>query len=177
MVEVDSLPNFEPDPNDPAKQHDPMCDPNANNRYDPSVKTGALVNAPHAGRWFPDAFATLLQNAYPSATDPAGPPPLPLPPRTDCPGLNANQPVLINQPGVRVPIDLGCEAPIHVQFAENIPNNLYVDNTGDAFDVTIEHALGASTASGYFQAIGISGADKVKVIRNSNTTSIELRYD
>ena len=170
-----SDPNFAPDPNDPAKQHDPMCDPNADNRYDPSVKTGALANAPHAGRWFPEAFAILLENAYPPAADPAAPPPPP--PPSDCPGLNANQPVLINQQGTRVLIDLRCEAPIHVQFAENIPNNLYVENTGDAFDVTIEHALGSSTASGYFQAIGISGVDNLKVIRNSKATSIELRYD
>jgi cellulose 1,4-beta-cellobiosidase len=60
-----SEPNFTPDPNDPAKKHDPMCDPDANNRYNAAFKTGALDNAPHAGRWYPEAFRVLLQNAYP----------------------------------------------------------------------------------------------------------------
>ncbi len=63
-----SDPNFEIDPNDPNKQHDPMCDPNAENRYadeGSGIYTGALDNAPHAGRWFPEAFHTLLENAYP----------------------------------------------------------------------------------------------------------------
>ena len=60
-----SDPNFEPDPNDPAKQFDPMCDPNAQSTYNSAYPTGAMPNAPHAGRWFPEAFQTLLQNAYP----------------------------------------------------------------------------------------------------------------
>ena len=60
-----SDPNFEIDPNDPNKQHDPMCDPNAPNRYNNANPTGSLDNAPHAGRWFPEAFQVLLQNAYP----------------------------------------------------------------------------------------------------------------
>lgn len=60
-----SDPNFTPDPNDPAKQHDPMCDPNANNTSDSSLGTGALDNAPHAGRWFSGAFQVLLDNAFP----------------------------------------------------------------------------------------------------------------
>jgi len=61
-----SEPDFEPDPNDPAKQHDPMCDPDQ-----PSVEgggavgTGSLDDAPHAGRWYPGAFKVLLDNAYP----------------------------------------------------------------------------------------------------------------
>ncbi|TQV68047.1 PKD domain-containing protein [Exilibacterium tricleocarpae] len=172
-----SDPNFEPDPNDPAKRHDPMCDPTAPSRDNPAVTTGALANAPHAGRWFPEAFAVLLNNAYPPAQDPAGPPPPPLPPRSNCPGLDPNQPVLIDQPGVRVPIDLGCQAPIHVQFGEAIPNNLYVENTGDAFDVTLEHAGGSDNASGHFSSVGLAGADQVKVIRNGAAASIELRYD
>ncbi len=57
--------NFVPDPNDPAKQHDPMCDPDANNTSNPAVGTNAMDNAPHAGRWFPEAFELLLNNAYP----------------------------------------------------------------------------------------------------------------
>ena len=61
-----SDPNFPIDPNDPNKKHDPMCDPNANNRYDSAYKTGAIDNAPHAGRWFPEAFKILVDNAYPA---------------------------------------------------------------------------------------------------------------
>lgn len=68
-----SDPNFALDPNDPAKQHDPMCDPTAR-RPDGQAQTGALDNAPHAGRWFPEAFKVLLDNAYPPANEPAGPP-------------------------------------------------------------------------------------------------------
>jgi cellulose 1,4-beta-cellobiosidase len=60
-----SDPDFEPDPNDPAKQHDPMCDPNEQNVYNPAHPTNALPNAPHAGRWFPEQFAMLVQNAFP----------------------------------------------------------------------------------------------------------------
>ncbi len=61
-----SDPNFEIDPNDPNKQHDPMCDPNADNRYDSTYGTGAMDNAPHAGRWFPEAFQVLVEKAYPA---------------------------------------------------------------------------------------------------------------
>ncbi len=60
-----SEPNFPVDPADPAKRHDPMCDPDARNQYNSTYFTGALDNAPHAGRWFPEAFRILLQNAYP----------------------------------------------------------------------------------------------------------------
>jgi cellulose 1,4-beta-cellobiosidase len=42
-----------------------MCDPDAQNVYDPSSPTNALPNAPHAGRWFPEQFQMLLENAYP----------------------------------------------------------------------------------------------------------------
>jgi cellulose 1,4-beta-cellobiosidase len=52
-------------PDAEGKRFDAMCDPNANNRYDSSVKTGALGNAPSAGSWFESAFETLVQNAYP----------------------------------------------------------------------------------------------------------------
>jgi cellulose 1,4-beta-cellobiosidase len=53
------------DPNDPAKRFDPMCDPNGQSRYNSQYPTNALPNAPHAGRWFPEQFAQLVQNAYP----------------------------------------------------------------------------------------------------------------
>lgn len=61
-----SDPDFEQDPNDPNKQHDPMCDPNMQNTYDPSSPTNALPNAPHAGRWFPEQFEMLVSNAWPA---------------------------------------------------------------------------------------------------------------
>uniref|UniRef100_UPI0003633FE1 glycoside hydrolase family 6 protein n=1 Tax=Teredinibacter turnerae TaxID=2426 RepID=UPI0003633FE1 len=60
-----SDPNFEVDPNDPNKQHDPMCDPFASNSSNSAYGTGAMPNAPHAGRWFPEAFQLLVENAYP----------------------------------------------------------------------------------------------------------------
>lgn len=48
-----------------APRFDAMCDPNAQNRYDNSVKTNALPGAPQAGQWFSAEFHMLLQNAYP----------------------------------------------------------------------------------------------------------------
>jgi cellulose 1,4-beta-cellobiosidase len=54
------------DPNDPAKRFDPMCDPNAQSHYNSQYGTNAMANAPHAGRWFPEQFAMLVQNAYPA---------------------------------------------------------------------------------------------------------------
>jgi cellulose 1,4-beta-cellobiosidase len=53
------------DPDDPAKGFDPMCDPNATNRYNSAFPTNALPGAPHAGRWFPAQFTMLVQNAFP----------------------------------------------------------------------------------------------------------------
>jgi cellulose 1,4-beta-cellobiosidase len=52
------------DPTDPAKGFDRFCDPTfvvpSNNKI-----TGALPNAPHAGRWFAEEFKLLIKNAYP----------------------------------------------------------------------------------------------------------------
>ncbi|WP_428241259.1 glycoside hydrolase family 6 protein [Gynuella sp.] len=67
-------PNFEPDPDDPAKQHDPNCNPDGQSTEDSSFGTDALPGAPHAGRWFPEGFRVLLENAYPPVDEPAGPP-------------------------------------------------------------------------------------------------------
>ncbi len=58
------------DPLDPAKGFDRMCDPT----YIVSgtaLGTSALTNAPVAGRWFPEAFQLLVQNAYPPLTSSA----------------------------------------------------------------------------------------------------------
>jgi len=60
-----SDPNFTPDPDDPAKRHDPMCDPLAQSTYNPALSTNALDGAPHAGRWFAAQFQMLVENAYP----------------------------------------------------------------------------------------------------------------
>ena len=59
------------DPLDPAKGFDRMCDPTytfseGNNA---NLGTGALANAPVAGRWFPEAFQLLVRNAYPALTE------------------------------------------------------------------------------------------------------------
>lgn len=54
------------DPQDPAKGFDRMCDPTyIHAEGNVTVDTGALANAPVAGRWFSGAFQVLLQNAYP----------------------------------------------------------------------------------------------------------------
>jgi cellulose 1,4-beta-cellobiosidase len=54
------------DPQDPAKGFDRMCDPTyIHTEGNVTVDTGALPNAPVAGRWFSGAFQVLLQNAYP----------------------------------------------------------------------------------------------------------------
>lgn len=68
-----SDPNFEQDPNDANKQHDEMCDPEGSNHYaedaestaGTGVGTGALPDAPHAGRWYDLGFRVLVDNAYP----------------------------------------------------------------------------------------------------------------
>lgn len=51
------------DPQDPAKGFDRFCDPTFTTAS--GTLTGALPNAPVAGRWFPAGFQILLQNAYP----------------------------------------------------------------------------------------------------------------
>lgn len=59
------------DPLDPAKGFDRMCDPTytRSEGNSASVGTGSLANAPVAGRWFPEAFQLLVQNAYPALDD------------------------------------------------------------------------------------------------------------
>src|SRR5690606_24218413 len=56
------------DPLDPAKGFDRMCDPTYTRAEGDrgSVTTGALANAPVAGRWFSEGFQVLVQNAYPA---------------------------------------------------------------------------------------------------------------
>lgn len=56
------------DPLDPAKGFDRMCDPTYtfNEGNNTNLGTGALANAPVAGRWFAEAFQLLVRNAYPA---------------------------------------------------------------------------------------------------------------
>jgi cellulase/cellobiase CelA1 len=63
--ESDGVSSDIPDPTDPAKKFDAMCDPNARNRYNNAFPTNALPGAPHAGQWFPAEFQMLVQNAFP----------------------------------------------------------------------------------------------------------------
>jgi len=63
--ESDGVASNIPDPQDPNKKFDAMCDPNARNRYNNAFPTNALANAPHAGRWFPEQFTMLVRNAFP----------------------------------------------------------------------------------------------------------------
>jgi cellulose 1,4-beta-cellobiosidase len=64
--ESDGVASNVPDPTDPNKKFDAMCDPNAQNRYNGAFPTNALPGAPHAGRWFPAQFRMLVQNAFPA---------------------------------------------------------------------------------------------------------------
>jgi cellulase/cellobiase CelA1 len=64
--ESDGVASNIPDPTDPNKKFDAMCDPNARNRYNNAFPTNALPGAPHAGRWFPAQFRMLVQNAFPA---------------------------------------------------------------------------------------------------------------
>ncbi|SHO57224.1 glycoside hydrolase family 6 protein [Vibrio quintilis] len=66
--------DYEQDPDDPAKQYDSMCDPDSMNSEPHSTATGAMDNAPHAGRWFSAGFKVLLDNAYPSVDTATGKP-------------------------------------------------------------------------------------------------------
>ncbi|PUA29109.1 MAG: hypothetical protein B0W54_00375 [Cellvibrio sp. 79] len=56
------------DPLDPAKGFDRMCDPTYtfNEGNNTNLGTGALANAPVAGRWFAEGFKLLVRNAYPA---------------------------------------------------------------------------------------------------------------
>ena len=52
--------------NPTGKRFDRMCDPAYHgNALNGNNLTGALPNAPAAGRWFQAHFAELVQNAYP----------------------------------------------------------------------------------------------------------------
>jgi cellulose 1,4-beta-cellobiosidase len=64
--ESDGVASNTPDPNDPAKKFDAMCDPNAQNRYNTAFPTNALAGAPNAGRWFEAQFEMLVTNAFPA---------------------------------------------------------------------------------------------------------------
>lgn len=54
-----------PDPSDPAKQFDRICDPTYAIPGAGGLHTGAMADAPHAGQWFGAGFGVLLENAWP----------------------------------------------------------------------------------------------------------------
>lgn len=169
--------NFTPDPNDPAKRHDPMCDPLANNRYNTKVKTGALPNAPHAGRWFPEAVQVLLDNAYPAATDPAGPPPPPPGPPTDCAGLDASNPIALDVRNADVTLDLKC-GPVYVSFPAPV-QGIQFDNTGAPFNIKVSYgAVTKTSGSGYSWGSGITGNVGVMKIERveGSAKSVKIRW-
>ena len=64
--ESDGVSSDIPDPTDPNKKFDAMCDRNAQNRYNSAFPTSALPDAPHAGQWFPAQFLMLVENAFPA---------------------------------------------------------------------------------------------------------------
>ncbi len=55
----------QPGISDGSTAQTPMCDPLYTGVQGRSRPSGAMLNAPAAGLWFPDAFATLVMNAYP----------------------------------------------------------------------------------------------------------------
>ncbi len=151
-----------------------MCDPIAPSRDNPNVTTGAMDNAPHAGRWFPEAFQLLVENAYPAANEPAGPPPPPPAAPTDCQGLNANEPLLVAESNVKTLVDLRC-GPIYVEFVET-PGNVYFENTGAAFDVTVEYNGTLEQVSGYFQGISTNTKTMKITLNEGGENSLKVRY-
>jgi len=169
-----SDPNFAIDPNDPNKKHDGMCDPLSFNTWAPSASTGAMDNAPHAGRWFPEAFQALVANAFPLATDPAGPPPPPPPPPSDCEGLDPANPLVVNGANNSVIVDLRCEAPIYLSFATT-PKQVFFDNDGDAFDVTVDFGGSTQVVSGHFVSVNTT-TTSLSITRNADARSMKVRY-
>ncbi len=169
-----SDPDFPIDPNDPAKRHDPMCDPLAPNRDNNAVTTGALNNAPHAGRWFPEAFELLVNNAYPLATDPAGPPPPPPPPPSDCEGLDPNAPLLVPASNIKATVDLRC-GPIYVRFAEQ-SQTVFFENNGGPFDATVEVNNNSLVVSGYFESTNIATQTMKITLNEGGEKSLLVRY-
>ena len=169
-----SDPNFVVDPNDPAKRHDPMCDPFASNTSDPSLPTDSLDNAPHAGRWFPEAFSVLLQNAFPPASDPAGPPPPPPPPPSDCAGIDPASPLVISASNVEVTADLRC-GPVYVSFGQTT-QTIFVDNTGAPFDVSLNINGTVSNVSGYFASVNAATTSMTVTKNEGGATSVKLRF-
>lgn len=172
-----SDPNFAQDPNDPNKKHDAMCDPAANNRYSKTgAKTGSMADAPHAGRWFSEQFQVLLENAYPPATSPAGPPLPPPPPPSDCPGLEQNNPINLSAKNQDVELDLRCGA-IYVKFPEAI-TGLQFDNTGAPFSVTITwNGQSKTNQEGYSWGSGVSGSVGTMKVESANgSNSVKIRW-
>jgi cellulose 1,4-beta-cellobiosidase len=58
-------PDAAPDPDRPYLAHRTWCDPEWAEPRGAIVVTNAMPGAPHLGRWFPELFAQLVENAYP----------------------------------------------------------------------------------------------------------------
>ena len=153
-----------------------MCDPNAQNRYDPSVGTGATPNAPHAGRWYPEQFQMLVANAYPAVDEPAGPLPPPPPPPTDCDGLSESDPIVMATRNESVTVDLRC-GPVYVRPVQSV-DGFQFDNTGGEFNIDIFYN-GTSKSSGasYSWSPGISGnLGTIRIERVDSAQSVKARW-
>ena len=151
-----------------------MCDPLAPNRDNAAVTTGAMSGAPHAGRWFPEAFKVLVDNAYPLATDPAGPPPPPPPPPSDCEGIDPTDPLFVSASNVKVLVDLRC-GPIYVEFAQTT-QNVFFENTGGAFDITVEYNGVSEVVSGHFVSSNIATTIMKVTLNEGGEKSLQVRY-
>jgi cellulose 1,4-beta-cellobiosidase len=53
------------DPDQPWLIHRDQCDPDWQAPQGALILSGALRDAPHYGRWFPEFFAQLVRNAHP----------------------------------------------------------------------------------------------------------------
>jgi len=73
-------------------------------------------------------------------------------------------------------VDLGCAAPIYVQFSPAPQGEVFVENTGSEFNVTIKSSTSSKIASGYFQSLSLTES-KAIITRNDidgAATSIKL---
>ena len=82
------------DPDDPNKQFDVMCDPNAQSRFNAAYPTNAMPGAPHAGHWFAEQFRMLVENADPPLVGDSPPPII-----VDAPSNLTIDPALLGQYG------------------------------------------------------------------------------
>ena len=86
-------------------------------------------------------------------------------------------PVVIPSAGTTTRIDLGCNLPVHVRFAQPPTGQVFVENTGDAYDITATLADGSTqNVSGHFGSLQLAGQGTIILKRNKGAASIALRY-